>query len=95
MDRLDAINIIKNMCTENITKDQLKALEIACHDMELRIKKDVKGKTYLSDKKLHFYCPHCSGLIRPDTSERICRLCGGEVSWQREIKKGNVFIISV
>lgn len=92
MDREEAIEIIKKMYKGEPTNRQLEALNIAYHDMELRIKKEVKGKTYLSDGKYHFNCPHCNGLIHIDTSKRICRLCGGELSWKDEIEKGTVFI---
>lgn len=93
MDRKEAIEIIKKMHENDLTKIQLEALNIAHSDMELRITKDVSGKFYLSDGKYHFNCPHCHGLIQPKTSERICCLCGGELSWQREIEKGNVIIV--
>ena len=54
MDREEAIEIIKKMYKGEPTNRQLEALNIAYHDMELRIKKEVKGKTYLSDGKYHF-----------------------------------------
>lgn len=92
MDREEAIQIIKKMYKGELTQKQLEALNIAYHDMELRIKKETKGKMYLSDGKYHFNCPHCEGLINPNTSERICCLCGGEISWHDEIEKGNVII---
>lgn len=92
MDREEAIEIIKGMCKGEITNKQSEALDIAYHDMELRIKREVKGRVYLSDGKYHFNCPHCNGLIRPNTSEGIWCLCGGELSWKDEIKNGNVFI---
>lgn len=90
MDREEAISIIKQMCQREPIKEQTAALNIACHDMELRINKEVNGKFYMSDGKQHFHCPHCNCLIHPTTSERICRFCGGELSWKEEIKKGNV-----
>lgn len=90
MDREEAIDIIKKMYKGEPTRKQLEALDIAYHDMELRIKKEVKGKFYISDGKQHFNCPHCNCLIHPTNSERICRFCGGELSWKEEIKKGNV-----
>ena len=92
MSREEAIKILQKLSEGDLTKVQLEALNIASHDMELRIKKEVKGKKYSSDGKYHFSCPHCSGLIRPNTSERICCLCGGELSWHNEIEKGNVII---
>lgn len=92
MDREEAIQIIKKMYKGEPTQKQMDALNIAYHDMELRIKKEIKGKMYLSDGKYHFNCPHCNGLISPDTTERICCLCGGELSWKNEIEKGNVII---
>lgn len=54
--------------------------------------KEVKGKLFLSDGKYHFNCSHCNALIRPGTSERICCLCDGELSWKNEIEKGNVIL---
>lgn len=92
MNREEAIQILKKMYKGEPTKKQLEALDIAYNDMELRIKKETKGKMYLSDGKYHFNCPHCGGLIHPNTSERICCLCGGELSWHDEIEKGNVVI---
>lgn len=92
MDREEAIQIIKKMYKGEPTQKQQEALSIAYHDMELRIKKEITGKMYLSDGKYHFNCPHCGGLINPATSERICCLCGGEISWHDEIEKGNVVI---
>lgn len=92
MEREVAIDIIKKMYKGHPTKEQIEALNIAYHDMELRIKKDVKGKIHISDGEQHFYCPHCNGLIRPKSSERICCLCGGELSWKEEINKGTVVI---
>ena len=90
MERKEAIEIIKAM--DNLTDKQKEALNIVYHDVELRITKQIKGKRHLTDGKYHFMCPHCNGLIRPDTSERICCLCGGELSWKNEIRKGNVII---
>lgn len=90
MNRIEAIKIIKTI--EKLTDKQMEALNIACQDMELRVTKDVNGKVFPFDGKYHFICPHCNGLIRPSSSERICCLCGGELSWKNEIGKGNVNI---
>lgn len=90
MTREEAIEIIKKMYKGEPTKKQKAALEIAYHDIGLHIKKEVSGRTFKSDGKYHFICPHCKALLQPASSEAVCRFCGGELSWKGQIAAGRV-----